>query len=163
MIETKGPVSFGPLWFYGGVMTAPSSTGPSFDDIAGDFAFIDDWDEKYRYLIDLGERLAPLPDEAHNDRTKVRGCASQVWLEIAWNDGNILRMRGDSDAAIVKGLVAIMIALYDGQSRDDVLAIDAKAKLAELDLEDHITPQRSNGVASMIARIRAEAEARRGD
>ncbi|MEM9422353.1 MAG: SufE family protein, partial [Pseudomonadota bacterium] len=122
-------------------------------------AFIDDWDEKYRYLIDLGERLPALPDEAHNDRTKVRGCASQVWLQLRWDDQGKLNMLGDSDAAIVKGLVAILIALYNHLTKDEILSIQAKERLAELDLEGHITPQRSNGVASMIERIRAEANA----
>ncbi|MEE4210179.1 MAG: SufE family protein [Parvularcula sp.] len=129
---------------------------PAFEDIVADFAFIDDWDEKYRYLIDLGRQLPPLSEEEHDESHKVRGCASQVWL-VFDGEGDEIRFRGDSDAAIVKGLVALMISLFSGQSRDAVAQIDAQQKLAELDLEDHITPQRSNGVASMIARIKAEA------
>ena len=129
---------------------------PSFDDIAADFAFIDDWDEKYRYLIDLGKRLDPLSDEEHADANKVRGCASQVWLVTDRADGR-LSVRGDSDAAIVRGLVAVVIALFGGRTPEEVRALDADAKLAELDLQDHITPQRSNGVASMVRRLKAEA------
>ena len=131
-------------------------TDPSFDDIVADFAFIDDWDEKYRYLIDLGRRLAPLTDAERGEANKVRGCASQVWLVTSEEDGR-LAVRGDSDAAIVRGLVAVVIALFAGRTKDEVRALDAEAKLAELDLSDHITPQRSNGVASMIRRLKAEA------
>lgn len=148
-----------PIAPYMGRMTeTPSSNAPSFDDIAADFAFIDDWDEKYRYLIDLGARLPALADDAHQDDNKVRGCASQVWLTFD-RSGDQLFIQGDSDAAIVKGLVAIMITLYTGQTPAGILAIDATEKLATLELQDHITPQRSNGVASMIKRIRAVAEA----
>ena len=129
---------------------------PSFDDIIADFAFIDDWDEKYRYLIDLGKRLEPLADAERSDANKVRGCASQVWLVTEEEDGK-LTVRGDSDAAIVRGLVGVVIALFGGRTREEIRALDADAKLAELDLSDHITPQRSNGVASMIRRLKAEA------
>jgi len=129
---------------------------PSFDDISADFAFIDDWDEKYRYIIDLGKRLEPLPETAYSEEHKVRGCASQVWLVLDWQDDRLM-IRGDSDAAIVKGLVALMIALFSGHTGEEIRGLDAEAKLAELDLQEHITPQRSNGVASMIRRIKAEA------
>jgi cysteine desulfuration protein SufE len=135
-----------------------STQPPAFDDIAADFAFIDDWDEKYRYLIDLGRNLAPLSEEERTEANKVRGCASQVWLVFEGEDDK-LRFRGDSDAAIVKGLVALMISLYGGRSRDEAKSLDAEARLTEIDLQEHITPQRSNGVASMIKRIRAEAVA----
>lgn len=131
---------------------------PSFDDIAADFEFIDDWDEKYRYIIDLGKRLAPLSDEEHAEEHKVRGCASQVWL-VFDGEGDEVRFRGDSDAAIVRGLVALMVSLFSGKSKAEVLATDAEARLAEIDLKDHITPQRSNGVASMIKKIKEEAAA----
>ena len=126
---------------------------PSFDDIAADFAFIDDWDEKYRYLIDLGRQLEPLTDEERSEANKVRGCASQVWLVEDESDGK-LSLRGDSDAAIVKGLVAVVIAMFGGRTREEVRALDADAKLAELDLAEHITPQRSNGLVSMIRRLK---------
>ncbi|MEM9840089.1 MAG: SufE family protein [Pseudomonadota bacterium] len=129
---------------------------PSFDEIADDFAFIDDWDEKYRYLIDLGRRLPPLTDEERTEDTRVRGCASQVWL-VFDETGEKVTFRGDSDAAIVKGLVALMISLFSGQEKSAVAALNAEEKLAEIDLKEHITPQRSNGVVSMIKRIKAEA------
>ncbi|MFC3303499.1 SufE family protein [Parvularcula lutaonensis] len=129
---------------------------PAFDDIAADFAFIDDWDEKYRYIIDLGKNLPELSEAERSEDNKVRGCASQVWLVFDQTDP-VVAFRGDSDAAIVKGLVALMISLFSGKSKDEVRALDAEAKLAEIDLREHITPQRSNGVASMIKRIKAEA------
>lgn len=131
---------------------------PPFDDIAADFAFIDDWDEKYRYIIDLGKNLPELSEAEHAEDNKVRGCASQVWLVFDERDPAI-RFRGDSDAAIVKGLVALMVSLFSGKTKDEIRALDAEAKLAEIDLREHITPQRSNGVASMIKRIKAEAAA----
>ncbi|NRA28662.1 MAG: SufE family protein [Parvularculaceae bacterium] len=134
------------------------SSLPSFDDIAADFAFIDDWDEKYRYLIDLGRQLPALAETEQNEETRVRGCASQVWL-VFENEGDTIKFRGDSDAAIVKGLVALMVSLFSGQTKAAVAALDAEAKLAEIDLKEHITPQRSNGVVSMIKRIKAEASA----
>jgi cysteine desulfuration protein SufE len=129
---------------------------PSFDEIVADFEFIDDWDERYRYIIDLGKRLEPLPEDAYAETHKVRGCASQVWILTEAQDGRVT-VRGDSDAAIVKGLVALMIALFSGKTRAEIAALDADAELAALDLKDHITPQRSNGVVSMIKRLKAEA------
>ena len=132
---------------------------PSFDDIRDDLAFLDDWDERYRYLIDLGRHLEPLPAEAHNDANKVRGCASQVWLETDIEEGR-LALRGDSDAAIVKGLVALVISLFAGLPPREAAVLDAPARLREIDLDAHITPQRSNGVAGMIRRIKEEAAAR---
>lgn len=138
---------------------AMSSSIPPFDDIAADFGFIDDWDEKYRYLIDLGRRLEPLADDEHSEEHRVRGCASQVWLVFDQTAGDAVRFRGDSDAAIVKGLVALMISLFSGRTKSEITALDAEAKLAEIDLQEHITPQRSNGVVSMIKRIKSEAAA----
>lgn len=133
---------------------------PSFDDILADFAFLDDWDDRYKYLIDLGRALPPYPEEKRDDAHKVRGCASQVWLEATVDDGRIL-LEGDSDAHIVKGLVAVLLSLYSGKTPAEILAIDAAAALSPLDLSAHLTPQRSNGLASMAARIRAIAEAAR--
>lgn len=131
---------------------------PAFDDIVADFEFIDEWDEKYRYIIDLGKNLEPLTDEERSEANKVRGCASQVWL-VFEGAGDDVRFRGDSDASIVKGLVALMVSLFSGKDKGEVTATDAEARLAEIDLAEHITPQRSNGVASMIKRIKAEAAA----
>ncbi|MEM9232989.1 MAG: SufE family protein [Pseudomonadota bacterium] len=131
---------------------------PDFETISGDFAFLDDWDERYRYLIDLGGQLPPFPEERRSEDTRVRGCASQVWLTFDQEEGKIY-IRGDSDAAIVRGLIAILLSLYSGKTASEINATNAEAALAELDLKDHITPQRSNGVTSMIARIKAQASA----
>ena len=133
-----------------------------FDDIVSDFAFLGDWDERYKYLIDLGRALPPYPEEKRDDAHKVKGCASQVWLDPRLEDGR-LAFAGDSDAHIVKGLVALLIAFYAGRTPTDALAADADAALAPLDLTAHLTPQRSNGLASMIARIRAIAAASAGE
>ncbi len=128
----------------------------SFDDIVADFAFLDDWDDRYKYLIDLGRSLPPYPEEKRDDAHKVRGCASQVWLEVSTVDGR-LAFAGDSDAHIVKGLVAVLLSLYSRKTPQEILAIDPQQALAPLDLAAHLTPQRSNGLASMISRIRATA------
>jgi cysteine desulfuration protein SufE len=133
------------------------------EDIRGDFAILDDWEDRYRYVIDLGRTLEPLSAAAHNDANKVRGCVSQVWLELlrgAAPDGEpILRYRGDSDSHLVRGLVAIAIALFSGRTAREILATDARGLFRELGLEQHLTPQRSNGVRAMIERIRSDAAA----
>jgi cysteine desulfuration protein SufE len=128
----------------------------AFDDIVADFAFLDDWDERYKYLIDLGRTLPPFPEAARDEAHKVKGCASQVWLEARREDGKLF-FDGDSDAHIVKGLVALLIALHSGRTPKDILALDAAAALAPFDLAAHLTPQRSNGLASMVRRMRAVA------
>lgn len=134
----------------------------SIDDIRSDFAALDDWEDRYRYVIELGRALPPLADELHTDANKVRGCASQVWLVSEAKPGAAgslrLTFKGDSDAHIVRGLIAILFALYDGETPHNILAADPQALFAELGLNDHLTPQRSNGVASMIQRIRRDAE-----
>lgn len=135
---------------------------PSFDEIAADFAFLDAWDDRYKYLIDLGRSLPPFPEARRDEAHKVRGCASQVWLAAtaAIQDGRrVIRFEGDSDAHIVKGLVALLLALYDGRTPAEIAAIDARAALAPLDLDAHLTPQRSNGLAAMVRRIREIAAA----
>lgn len=124
-----------------------------FDNIRADFEFLDDWDERYKYLIDLGRDLAAYPDAMRNDAHKVKGCASQVWLH-ATRDGDAIALRGDSDAHIVKGLVALLIALYSGKSSAEITGLDPAAALKPFDLDDHLTPQRSNGLHSMVKRIR---------
>ncbi len=145
-------------------MVAPVRTAayvhymPSFEDIAADFAFLDEWDERYKYLIDLGRMLAPYPETFRDETHKVRGCASQVWLHPSHANG-VINFEGDSDAHIVKGLVALLLALYSGKTPQAILAIDPEAALAPFDLKDHLTPQRSNGLASMIKRIRSIASA----
>ena len=125
----------------------------TFDDIAADFAFLDEWDDRYKYLIDLGRNLAPYPDEFRAEAHKVRGCASQVWLHEI-RDGDTINLLGDSDAHIVKGLVALLLALYSGKMASEILAMNPDEKLAAFDLDGHLTPQRSNGLHSMIKRIR---------
>jgi cysteine desulfuration protein SufE len=127
-----------------------------FEDIVADFEFLDDWDDRYKYLIDLGRALAPYPEDKRDDSHKVRGCASQVWLDAS-SAGSRINLAGDSDAHIVKGLVAVLLALYSGKTPSEILAIDPDAALRPLDLSAHLTPQRSNGLASMIRRIRAIA------
>lgn len=126
--------------------------------IVDDLAFLDDWDERYRYLIELGRKLEPLPPDAYSEAHRVQGCASQVWLLLDREDANhTLRIRGDSDALIVKGLVALVLAMFDGRPRSEIAGFDAAGFFAEIGLKDHLTSQRANGLASMVARIKAEA------
>lgn len=137
---------------------------PTLSDIRSDFDLLDEWEDRYRYVIELGRSLAPLPDELRTDTNKVRGCASQVWLatSVETNGGAHaprLTFIGDSDAHIVRGLIAILFAVYDGKTADEILSTDAEAVFSELGLKEHLTQQRSNGLASMVARIRADAEA----
>jgi len=132
----------------------------SLADIRSDFAVLDDWEDRYRYVIELGRSLPPLPEELRTEANKVRGCASQVWLATHVEpDGSAARLtfQADSDAHIVRGLIAILFAIYDHRSADEILATEADAIFADLGLKEHLTPQRSNGLASMVARIRADA------
>ncbi len=128
-----------------------------FETILDDFAFLDDWDDRYKYLIDLGRSLSPYPEERRDEAHKVKGCASQVWLanDRRMEDGDEhIDFYGDSDAHIVRGLVAVVLALYSGKTVTEIKNIDPDEALKPLDLSDHLTPQRSNGLASMIATIR---------
>ena len=133
----------------------------SIQELIDDFAFLDDWEDRYRYVIELGKTLAPLSEAEHCAANKVEGCVSQVWLvtEMARDDNGALRLtfRGDSDAHIVSGLIAILIALYSGQTPDDILQIDARSVFAEIGLNEHLSPQRSNGLSSMVARVQHDA------
>jgi cysteine desulfuration protein SufE len=134
---------------------------PTIDEIVSNFELLDDWEERYRYLIELGRMMEPLPDEAHTDVNKVQGCASQVWLQTRLDgspDKPVLHLLGDSDAHIVRGLVALLISLYDGKSASEALSTDALALFKDLGLAEHLTPQRSNGVRSMVERIRRDAQ-----
>ena len=134
---------------------------PDIEEIIDNFAVLDDWDDRYRYLIELGRTLPPLPDAARSDANKVQGCASQVWLDTQvrrdGGSGPILTFAGDSDAHIVRGLIAILFALYSGKGAKDILSTDAVALFEKLGLRDHLTPQRSNGFRSMVDRIRRDA------
>jgi len=133
----------------------------SIDDIIENFSLLDDWDDRYRYVIELGRELTPLPDAARTDSNKVQGCASQVWLSTDvkpdGKDGPVLTFAGDSDAHIVRGLIAILFAFYSGKPARAILADDAIALFNRLGLREHLTPQRSNGFKSMVERIKADA------
>ena len=135
----------------------------TINDIVENFTLLDEWDDRYRYVIELGRTLEPLPDSAHTDNNKVRGCASQVWLlthvKPDGSAGPVLTFEGDSDAHIVRGLIAILFALYSGKSARDILATDALALFDRIGLRENLTPQRSNGLRSMVDRIRTEAKA----
>jgi cysteine desulfuration protein SufE len=136
----------------------------TIDDIRADFALLDDWEDRYRYVIELGRALPPFPEELRTDANKVRGCTSQVWLATkrVKNSGDPksdrMTMQGASDAHIVQGLVAVLFAIYDGKTLDDIVRTDAEKIFSELGLREHLTQQRSNGLASMVKRIRADAE-----
>ncbi|SDG38049.1 SufE family protein [Pelagibacterium luteolum] len=138
------------------------STTPAFDDIAENLAFLDDWEDRYRYIIELGQQLEPIAEHERTAENKVHGCASQVWLVTDHSHGDddtVLRFRGDSDAMIVKGLVAIVLALYSGRSAKDIAATDALPILDSVGLREHLSTQRSNGLAAMVQRVRDGARA----
>ena len=127
-------------------------------ELKDEFELLGDWEERYRYVIELGKDLAPLSDSERTEANKVRGCASQVWLVTEPGADGTLGFRGDSDAHIVRGLIAIVLRLYSGQPPADILAFDAKAAFEQLGLSGALSSQRSNGLASMVARIRRDAE-----
>jgi cysteine desulfuration protein SufE len=131
------------------------------ESLREDFAFLGDWEERFTHLIDLGKSLRPLKPEEYSDDNKVRGCSSQVWLvaEPSPTSPGAIRFRGGSDAMIVAGLVAMLLHLFSDQQPADILAFDAPAFLREIGIADALTPQRSNGLASMLQRIRAQAGA----
>jgi cysteine desulfuration protein SufE len=135
---------------------------PDIEEIVDNFAVLDDWDDRYRYLIELGRELPPLAEAARSEANKVQGCASQVWLDTkVRRDGNepVLSFAGDSDAHIVRGLIAILFAIFSGKPARDILATDALALFERMGLREHLTPQRSNGFRSMVERIRSDARA----
>ncbi len=125
----------------------------SFDDVLDTFEFLDDWEDRYKFIIDLGRKLEPLSDDEMVDAFKVRGCQSKVWL-IPEVSADKISLKGDSDAHIVKGLVALMLLIYSGKTAAEILAIDAKAILGQLGLSAHLSPMRANGLFSMVERIR---------
>ena len=135
-------------------MTHPQA----FQDIADNLAYLDDWEDRYRYLIELGQALPPLAEDEKTAVNKVNGCVSQVWL-VSSRDGARLSYRGESDAMIVRGLVAVLIALYSGRPAAEIAGTDAIAVFDELGLREHLTTQRSNGLVAMVARVRGEAKA----
>jgi cysteine desulfuration protein SufE len=143
-------------------MSAPPLLAKIDDELAElstEFEVLGDWEERYRYVIDLGKDLAPLSEAERSDANKVRGCASQVWLVTEPQADGTLRFRGDSDAHIVRGLIAIVLRLFAGRKPAEILAFDAPAAFETLGLKGALSQQRSNGLASMVARIRRDAEA----
>ena len=130
----------------------------TLEDLATEFDVLGDWEERYRYVIDLGRELAPLSETERSDANKVRGCASPVWLVTEPQASGALQFRGDSDAHIVRGLIAVLLRLYSGRSPQEILTFDAKAAFDKLGLAGALSAQRSNGLASMVARIRRDAE-----
>jgi cysteine desulfuration protein SufE len=134
----------------------------AIDEIIGNFELLEEWEDRYRYLIELGRTLEPLPQAAYTDENKVRGCASQVWLETTRGQdaagAPTLTFRGDSDAHIVRGLVALVLALYSGRRPQEIVETDAAPLFKQLGLAEHLTPQRANGLRSMVERIKKEAK-----
>jgi cysteine desulfuration protein SufE len=135
-------------------MTHPAA----FTEIAENLSYLDDWEDRYRYIIELGQALPPLAEAEKNAENKVHGCVSQVWL-VSHRDGATVSYRGESDAMIVRGLVAILVALYSGRPAREIADTDAIAVFDELGLREHLTTQRSNGLVAMVNRIRSEARA----
>lgn len=136
---------------------------PPLSDILDNFDFLEDWDDRYRYVIELGRMLPDLPEADRTEANKVRGCASQVWLTRTVERGAggepVLIYRGDSDAHIVKGLVAIVLATYSGRPAAEIAETDIDAIFARIGLKEHLSAQRANGLKSMVERIRADARA----
>ena len=133
----------------------------TIDDIRDNFALLEDWDDRYRYVIELGRTLEPLPEAEHSPENKVQGCVSQVWLskrmDRSAGQAGVLKYRGDSDAHIVRGLIAILLTVYSGRTPQEILATDATSVFDEFGFREHLTPQRSNGLRAMVERIRSDA------
>ena len=138
-------------------MTTPLPITDIAAEIRDEFAFLDDWEARFQHIIDMGKSLPPLEDEDFSEANKVRGCASQVWLIANHTGDGRIEFRGASDAMIVSGLVGIILRLFSGQKADDIAAFDAEAFFSEIGVAEALTPQRSNGLKSMLTRIRTEA------
>ena len=142
-------------------MTAAAPDTTTLDEIVDNFSLLDEWDDRYRYVIELGRGLEPLSERDRNEKNKVQGCASQVWLATTVHpDGRgapVLTFSGDSDAHIVRGLVAIVLTLFSGRTPKEILSTDALAVFEEFGFREHLTPQRSNGLRSMVERIKTDA------
>jgi cysteine desulfuration protein SufE len=145
------------------MIAASPDTVTTIDEIIDNFSLLEEWDDRYRYVIELGRGLSPLSARDRTDANKVQGCASQVWLATTMrpngHDGPVLAFAGDSDAHIVRGLIAILFALFSGKHAREILTADAIATFERLGLREHLTPQRSNGFRSMVERIRTDARA----
>jgi cysteine desulfuration protein SufE len=140
---------------------SPSAGLPAIGEIIENFSLLDEWDDRYRYVIELGRGMSPLPEIERTEANKVQGCASQVWLATTPGfDGEqpVLNFCGDSDAHIVRGLVAILLSAVSGRQAGEILAADPMALFDRLGLREHLTPQRSNGFRSMVGRIRSDAQ-----
>lgn len=139
----------------------------TIDTITDDFEFLDDWEDRYRYLIELGQQLDPLSDAQRSAENKVQGCVSQVWLDTKIDEpaspDPLLSFTGDSDAHIVRGLIAVLFALFSGKRASEISALDASEALRRLSLDEHLTPQRSNGLNAMVKRIKHDAATARAD
>lgn len=135
----------------------------SIDQLVSDFSLLDEWEDRYRHVIELGRELEPLAEAERAPANKVQGCVSQVWIKTEVRQANggtpLLIFRGDSDAHIVRGLIAILFLLFSGRSADEIVRTDANSVLAQLELTEHLTPQRSNGLFAMVNRIQADARA----
>ena len=155
-------IAFGAARPYINVKGSTRAAMTTIDDIRDNFALLEDWDDRYRYVIELGRTLEPLPEAEHSAENKVQGCVSQVWLSKQLEHRGadvVLSYRGDSDAHIVRGLIAILLTLYSGKRPQDILATNAIEVFDEFGFRDHLTPQRSNGLRSMVERIRNDARA----
>jgi len=145
------------------MIAASPDTVTTIDEIIDNFSLLEEWDDRYRYVIELGRGLSPLSARDRTDANKVQGCASQVWLATTMRpngqDGPVLTFAGDSDAHIVRGLIAILFALFSGKHAREILTADAIATFERLGLREHLTPQRSNGFRSMVERIHTDARA----
>ncbi len=133
----------------------------SIEEIVENFAYLDDWDDRYRYLIELGRELEPMSEAEHSDINKVQGCVSQVWLKASVGDGDdpVISFRGDSDAHIVSGLVAITLSLFSNRRASEIVQTEEAPVFQSIGLQEHLTPQRSNGLRSMVSRIKSMAQA----
>ena len=129
----------------------------TIEEIRDNFALLDEWDDRYRYVIELGRTLEPMPEAERSSENKVQGCVSQVWLSKRMDRSAVLKYRGDSDAHIVRGLIAILLTVYSGRTPQEILATDATSVFDEFGFRDHLTPQRSNGLRAMVERIRSDA------
>lgn len=138
-------------------MTSPLTIDTSIEEIVENFSFLDDWEDRYGYLIELGRALVPLSPEEMNDANKVAGCVSQVWL-LSKKDGEVINFTGASDAHIVAGLVAIALSIFSGKTAQEILVTDEQETFRAIGLEEHLTPQRSNGLKSMVVRIKTTAQ-----
>ena len=131
----------------------------SVDELVENFEFLDDWEDRYRYIIDLGRKLPEFAEADKNEQNRIQGCTSQAWLiaEVSDDPKPVLSFRADSDAHIVRGLLSVLLSIYSGRTAEEILAVDIKDVLRRLDFEAQISPNRANGFNSAIERIRTLA------